>query len=228
MMIVMQQGATEEQIRHVIERIQQAGARAHPSRGEFVTVIGAIGDDREIVASLQLEGEPGVEKVVPILKPYKLASREFRLRPRRFSCEVEVGAAARLPRDRPDRRALLGGSLESTLETARRGGGRHDAPCAGAYKPRTSPYAFQGLGELGLEILARRASTGMPIVTEVMDGSRPRWSHEDADICRSAPATCRTSPCSEVGRVSEPSCSSAAWRPRSRSGCWPPSTSRRG
>src|SRR6476661_7246443 len=78
MMIVMQQGATEEQVLHVIERIQQAGARAHPSRGEFVTVIGAIGDDRQIVASLQLEGEPGVEKVVPILKPYKLVSSEFR------------------------------------------------------------------------------------------------------------------------------------------------------
>src|SRR5690606_34890489 len=78
MMIVMQEGATEDQIRHVIDRIERAGARAHPSRGEFVTVIGAIGDDREIVASLQLEGEPGVEKVVPILKPYKLVSNDFR------------------------------------------------------------------------------------------------------------------------------------------------------
>ena len=78
MMIVMQEGATEEQVRHVVERIEQAGARAHPSRGEFVTVIGAIGDDRQIVASLQLEGEPGVEKVVPILKPYKLVSSDFR------------------------------------------------------------------------------------------------------------------------------------------------------
>ncbi|MCB0874298.1 MAG: 3-deoxy-7-phosphoheptulonate synthase, partial [Thermoleophilia bacterium] len=65
MMIVMTQGATEEQIAHVVERVEGAGARAHVSRGEFVTLIGAIGDDRELVASMQLESEEGVEKVVP-------------------------------------------------------------------------------------------------------------------------------------------------------------------
>ena len=78
MMIVMQEGATDEQVRHIIDRIEQVGAKAHPSRGEFVTVIGAIGDDRALISSLNLEGEPGVEKVVPILKPYKLVSAEFR------------------------------------------------------------------------------------------------------------------------------------------------------
>src|SRR3712207_1091009 len=77
MMIVMKATATEDQIQAVIERIESCGARAHPSRGEELTVIGAIGD-REHVARLGLEGAPGVEKVVPILKPYKLASTQLR------------------------------------------------------------------------------------------------------------------------------------------------------
>src|SRR5215218_1721326 len=77
MMIVMKPTATDEQVDAVIRRIEEAGARAHPSRGELVTVIGAIGD-REHVARLGLEGAPGVDKLVPILKPYKLASSQLR------------------------------------------------------------------------------------------------------------------------------------------------------
>src|SRR4051812_11699262 len=77
MMIVMKATATEDEIQAVIDRIESCGARAHPSRGEEVTVIGAIGD-REHVARLGLEGAPGVEQVVPILKPYKLASRQLK------------------------------------------------------------------------------------------------------------------------------------------------------
>ncbi|HET6692280.1 MAG TPA: 3-deoxy-7-phosphoheptulonate synthase [Miltoncostaeaceae bacterium] len=168
MMIVMQQGATEEQVRHVIDRIEQVGAKAHPSRGEFVTVIGAIGDDRALISSLNLEGEPGVEKVVPILKPYKLVSAEFRGR----DTVVEVAG-----------RAIGGGafgliagpcaveSREQTLASARacKAAGA-TALRGGAYKPRTSPYAFQGLGKPALEILAEaREETGLPIVTELMD-----------------------------------------------------------
>src|SRR3712207_4786431 len=76
MMIVMKSTASEEEIAAVIARIEDAGARAHPSRGELVTVIGAIGD-REHVARLGLEGAPGVDKLVPILKPYKLASSQL-------------------------------------------------------------------------------------------------------------------------------------------------------
>jgi 3-deoxy-7-phosphoheptulonate synthase len=168
MMIVMQQGATEEQVRHVIDRIEQVGAKAHPSRGEFVTVIGAIGDDRALISSLNLEGEPGVEKVVPILKPFKLVSSEFRGR----DTVVEVAG-----------RAIGGGSFgliagpcavesrEQTFASARacKAAGV-TALRGGAYKPRTSPYAFQGLGKPGLEILAEaREETGLPIVTELMD-----------------------------------------------------------
>ena len=77
MMIVMKQTATEDEVRAVIERIESAGARAHRSSGEEVTVIGAIGD-REHIARLELEGNPGVDRVVPILKPYKLASSQIR------------------------------------------------------------------------------------------------------------------------------------------------------
>jgi 3-deoxy-7-phosphoheptulonate synthase len=168
MMIVMQQGATEEQVRHVVERIEASGARAHVSSGEFVTVIGAIGDDRELVASMSLEGEPGVEKVVPILKPYKLVSREFR--------HGEVAVEVRGRRIGLGSFGLIAGpctveSRDQTLTTA------HAVKAAGAtllrggaYKPRTSPYTFQGLGKPALDILAEaREETGLPIVTELMD-----------------------------------------------------------
>ena len=167
-MIVMQEGATEEQVRRIVERIEASGARAHVSAGEFVTVIGAIGDDRELVASMSLEGEPGVEKVVPILRPYKLVSREF------HHGEVAVEVAGR--RIGMGSFGLIAGpctveSRDQTLVTAR---ACKDAGAAflrgGAYKPRTSPYTFQGLGRPALEILVEaREETGLPIVTELMD-----------------------------------------------------------
>ena len=180
-MIVMKQGATEEQVLHVIERIQQAGARAHPSRGEFVTVIGAIGDDRQIVAQLQLEGEPGVEKVVPILKPFKLVSSDFR------GSDASVDVAGR--RIGGGVFGLIAGpcaveSREQTLASARAckaAGATHLR--GGAYKPRTSPYAFSGLGKPALEILAEaREETGLPIVTEVMDPRQLEDVLEVADM----------------------------------------------
>ena len=168
MMIVMTQGATEEQIAHVVERVEGAGARAHVSRGEFVTLIGAIGDDRELVASMQLESEEGVEKVVPILKPYKLVSRDFR------GGDHILDIAGR--KIGGNNFALIAGpctveSRDQTLSTARV---VRDAGAAmlrgGAFKPRTSPYTFQGLGREALTILAEaREETGLPVVTEVMD-----------------------------------------------------------
>jgi len=167
MMIVMKATATEAEIDAVIDRIQGVGAVAHPSRGEEITVIGAIGD-REHVARLELEGAPGVAKVVRILKPYKLASKELRREPSVF----EIGGA----RIGGDSFALIAGpctveSREQTVGTARV---VKDAGAAmfrgGAYKPRTSPYAFSGLGESGLRLLAEaKAETGLPIVTELMD-----------------------------------------------------------
>ncbi len=168
MMIIMKPTASEDEIDAVIARVEGAGARAHLSRGDEVTVIGAVGD-REHVARLELEGAPGVDHVVPILKPYKLASAQLR------GGEPSVFEIAGR-RIGGDHFALIAGpctveSRDLLLNTA------HvvkDAGAAmlrgGAYKPRTSPYAFQGLGVEGLRLLAEaKAETGMPIVTELMD-----------------------------------------------------------
>jgi 3-deoxy-7-phosphoheptulonate synthase len=168
MMIVMKPNATEEEIQHVLARVASVGARAHVSKGEEVTVIGAIGD-REHVARLELEGAPGVSQVVPILKPYKLSSSQLRGGARSV---FEIGGR----KIGGEHFALIAGpctveSREQVLETARivkDGGGAMFR--GGAYKPRTSPYAFQGLGQEGLRLLAEaKECYGMPIVTELMD-----------------------------------------------------------
>ncbi len=181
MMIVMSEGATEDQIAHVVGRIERSGARAHVSRGEFVTLIGAIGDDRELVASMQLEAEPGVEKVVPILKPYKLVSRDFR--GGNETLEIagrKVGG---------ENFCLIAGpctveSREQTMVTAEVVKNAGAAMLrGGAFKPRTSPYTFQGLGKDALHILAEaRQATGLPVVTEVMDVRQLEDVLEVADV----------------------------------------------
>jgi 3-deoxy-7-phosphoheptulonate synthase len=168
MMIVMKSTATDQEVQAVIDRVESVGARTHLSRGEEVTVIGAIGD-REHVARLELEGAPGVDRVVPILKPYKLASAQFK-HGRRTVLDI-AGRKVGGPHF-----AMIAGpctveSREQTLETARI---VRDAGATlfrgGAYKPRTSPYAFQGLGQEGLRLLKEaKEETGLPIVTEVMD-----------------------------------------------------------
>ena len=167
-MIVMKQDATEDQIQAVIDRIESVGARAHRSPGEEVTVIGAIGD-REHVQRLELEATPGVDRVMPITKPYKLASTQIRHgEPSIF----EIGGR----KIGGDNFALIAGpcTVESrdqvmtTAEIVKAAGATWFR--GGAYKPRTSPYAFHGLGEEGLRLLAEaKAETGMPIVTELMD-----------------------------------------------------------
>jgi len=167
MLIVMKQTATEDEVAAVIDRIESVGARAHPSRGEEVTVIGAFGD-REHIGRLELEGAPGVERVVPILKPYKLASAQVRQGQRTV---LDIGGR----RIGGEHFALIAGpctveSRDQTLTTAQVVAAAGATMFrGGAYKPRTSPYAFQGLGEEGLRLLARaREETGLPVVTEVM------------------------------------------------------------
>jgi 3-deoxy-7-phosphoheptulonate synthase len=168
MMIVMKEGATQAEIDAVVNRVESVGAHAHISAGELVTVIGAIGD-REHVANLGLEGAPGVDHLVPILKPYKLASLQYR-REQRTVLEIDgrrIGG---------DHFATIAGpctveSREVLLDTARtvKEAGAQFLR-GGAYKPRTSPYSFQGLGEAGLRLLAEaKAETGLPIVTELLD-----------------------------------------------------------
>ena len=182
MMIVMKPTASEEEIAHVVARVESVGARAHISKGEEVTVIGAIGD-REHVQRLELEGAPGVAQVVPILKPYKLSSSQ--LRPTGERSVFEIGGR----RIGGGNFALIAGpctveSREQLLETARavKDGGASMLR-GGAYKPRTSPYAFQGLGQEGLRLLAEaKAETGLPVVTELMDVRDIEAVAEVADV----------------------------------------------
>ena len=204
MMIVMKPTATEEEIQAVIDRIEGVGARAHPSRGDEVTVIGAIGD-REHVARLELEGTPGVERVVPILKPYKLSSTQFK-HGERTVLDIagrKIGGQSF---------ALIAGpctveSREQTLEAAR---AVRDAGATlfrgGAYKPRTSPYAFQGLGQEGLRLLAEaKAETGLPVVTELMDQRDVEPILEVADVIQIGARNMQNySLLAEVGRTGRP------------------------
>src|SRR5215211_1357139 len=181
MMIVMKEGATEEQIDAVVKRVESVGCSAHLSRGELLTVIGAIGD-RDRVAGLGLEGAPGVDHLVPILKPYKLASAQFR-KGERTVIEIDGRKLG------GDHFGLIAGpctveSREVMLETA------HVVKDAGAqllrggaYKPRTSPYSFQGLGVEGLRLLKEaKDETGLPIVTELMDVRDLEAVAEVADV----------------------------------------------
>jgi 3-deoxy-7-phosphoheptulonate synthase len=207
MMIVMKETATEDEIGSVIEKIERAGALAHRSQGARVTVIGAIGDVEQdaSVESLGLEGQPGVDRVVPILKPYKLASAQIR-HGERTVIEIEgrkIGG---------EHFALIAGpctveSREQLLETA---DVVRDAGVAmlrgGAYKPRTSPYAFQGLGQEGLRLLAEaKERTGLPIVTELMDARDLEAVLEVADVIQVGARNMQNFPLlAEIGRCGRP------------------------
>jgi 3-deoxy-7-phosphoheptulonate synthase len=207
MMIVMKETATDEEVDAVIEKIERAGALAHRSRGARVTVIGAIGDVEQdvTVEGLGLEGEAGVDRVVPILKPYKLASAQI-THGERTVLDIEgrkVGG---------DHFAIMAGpctveSREQTLETARV---VRDAGASflrgGAYKPRTSPYAFQGLGQEGLRLLAEaKLETGLPIVTELMDMRDMDAVLEVADVIQIGARNMQNYPLlAEIGRSGRP------------------------
>ena len=180
MIIVMKPGATPREVGAVLKQIEERGFRPHLSKGDETTVIGVIGDERALQSAV-FEILPGVERVIPILKPFKLASRDFRKK----DTVVRVGGVS------------VGGgtftvmagpcaveSPEQTLECARRVKKAGAAILrGGAYKPRSSPYSFQGLGPEGLDILARaREATGLPVVTEVMAVEDMGLVAERADI----------------------------------------------
>lgn len=167
MVIVMRSGASQQEIEQVAQKITACGLTPHVSRGVERTIVGAIGDER-ILREVALEALPGVEKVLPILKPFKLASRDFKPEKSVIPVNgVEVGGK---------RLAVIAGPCsvegrEMVLEMARavKAAGAHLLR-GGAFKPRTSPYTFQGLGEEALRYLAEaREATGLPIVTELMD-----------------------------------------------------------
>jgi 3-deoxy-7-phosphoheptulonate synthase len=204
-MIVMKPTATEDEIAHVVARVESVGATAHISKGAEVTVIGAIGD-REHVARLELEGAAGVAQVVPILKPYKLSS--VQLRPSGERSVFDIGGR----KIGGEHFALIAGpctveSREQVLDTAR---AVRDAGATmlrgGAYKPRTSPYAFQGLGGAGLRLLAEaKEETGLPIVTELMDVRDLPAVAEVADVVQIGARNMQNyTLLSEVGRAGIP------------------------
>src|SRR6476620_3918915 len=181
MMIVMKPTASEEDVQAVIERIESVGARAHPSRGDEVTVIGAVGD-LEHIERLELQGSPGVDRVVRILKPYKLASKQVKQGQRTV---LEIGGR----KIGGDHFGLIAGpctvEARDQLLTAADAGlaGGATRLRGGAYKPRTSPYAFQGLGQEGLRLLAEaKEQTGLPVVTELMDARDLEPVLEVADV----------------------------------------------
>jgi len=166
MIIVMKQDATVSEIGAVIAKVQEVGLHPHPIYGEMRTVVAVVGEER-VVSPEMFELMPGVEKTMPVLQPYKLASRESRPEPTVFRINgVSIGSKQLVMMAGPC-------SVESRsqlLETAHavKEAGAHVLR-GGAFKPRTSPYSFQGLGEKGLELLAEaRAETGLPVITEVM------------------------------------------------------------
>ncbi|HUU29691.1 MAG TPA: 3-deoxy-7-phosphoheptulonate synthase [archaeon] len=168
MIIVMKEGATRQEIDHVFDRVRELGYKVHPIYGAQRTVVGAIGDERGKFRLKSLESLPGVESVIPILKPFKLVSSELKKERSVVRVGEDVAFGSR-------QFVVVAGpcsveSREQIIEVARRvkkAGARMLR--GGAFKPRTSPYSFQGLEEEGLELLAEaREKTGLKIVTEVI------------------------------------------------------------
>jgi 3-deoxy-7-phosphoheptulonate synthase len=176
----MQSRATDEDIAQVVEEVRQLGLEPHLSRGTERSIIGVIGDER-LVRKERLALLPHVEEVIPILKPYKLASREFKP-------ENTVVHVAGVPIGGPGIVVMAGPcSVESEEQLMETGLAVKEAGArllrGGAYKPRTSPYAFQGLGVDGLRLLAMvREKTGLGIVTEVMESAEVEIVAEYADM----------------------------------------------
>ena len=180
MIVVMEPNATDQQIQHMTDRVHQLGLKAHVIRGTERTVIAAVGDER-ITKPEELESGPGVAQVLPILAPYKVASRELKPEP----TQVQVGGfragagaigvmAGPCSVESEEQLLACARAVQSSGATALRGG---------AFKPRTSPYSFQGMKEDGLKLLAAaRAETGLAVVTEVMSTESVELVARYADV----------------------------------------------
>ncbi|MFA5500487.1 MAG: 3-deoxy-7-phosphoheptulonate synthase [Candidatus Omnitrophota bacterium] len=181
MIIVMQPGASKRDIKHLTDKIEKLGLKPWVSSGVERTIVGVIGEE-DIIRIQPLEAFPGVEKVLPILKPYKIASRDFK----KENSIIDVGKGVKIggkklvvmagPCSVENEKLLIdiAKKVKKAGATVLRGG---------AFKPRTSPYAFQGLGLKGLKFLANaRKETGLPIVTEVMDTRDVAVIEKYADI----------------------------------------------
>jgi len=181
MIIVLRPEATKKQIDHITERVKKLGLKPWVSEGAQRTIIGVIGEE-DVLRIQPLEVFPGVEKVIPILTPYKLVSRDFK----KEDSVVDIGNGLKIGEKRiivmagpcsvEDERLLveIAGKVKDAGATVLRGG---------AFKPRTSPYSFQGLGEKGLKYLARaKKETGLLVVTEIMDTRDMALVEKYADI----------------------------------------------
>jgi 3-deoxy-7-phosphoheptulonate synthase len=185
MIIVVRPNSTQQQIDHILERIQELGYRPHVSRGERRTIIGVIGDENKLQAE-PLSAIPGVEQVLPILKPFKLASREFHSQDSVVEVKSRAGASVRIG---GGSLAMIAGpcAVESAALlddiAAKIKAAGANLLRGGAFKPRTSPYSFQGLGEDGLKILRDAGDRhGLPVVTEVMDPRQVEIVDRHADM----------------------------------------------
>src|SRR3954453_12209456 len=203
LLIVMGASATQDQVDEVIARLDEAGCSAFVTPGREATVIGAIGE-RELLATLPLEGFAGVEQVLPILKPYKLVSRELspdptviEVRGRRIGDGYFGFIAGPCTVENRDQTTITARTVAGGGCTMLRGG---------AFKPRTSPYSFQGLGQEGLRILAEaREATGLPLVTELMDPREVEAVGATADVIQiGARNMSNFSLLAEVGKVRKP------------------------
>ncbi len=180
MIVVMEKNATEEQISHMTERVHQLGLKAHVIRGTERTVIAAVGDER-VTKAESLESGPGVSEVLPILAPYKVASRELKPEPtqvhvRDFKAGAGVVGVMAGPCSVEGEEQIVSSAhaVKQAGATALRGG---------AFKPRTSPYSFQGMKEDGLKLLATaREETGLAVVTEVMSTEEVNLVAKYADV----------------------------------------------
>ena len=204
MIIITRPDITDDELDHLRERIEAAGLHTHLSRGEHRTIVGCIGDESKL-AELPLRSIPGVESVMPVLKPYKLASREFAVN----RTVVRVGANATIGGDElciiagpcsVENRAMItetAVAVRALGATILRGG---------AFKPRSSPYSFQGLGRDALKMLVEtRGETGMPVVTEVLDTRDVDLVAEHADMLQVGARNMQNyALLAELGRVQRP------------------------
>lgn len=180
MIVVMQKGATQDQVDHMVERVEGMGLKAHVIVGTERTVIAAVGEKRENMKE-SLESGPGVAEVVPILAPYKVASREVKPEATQVTARnLKIGAGAcgviagPCSVETEEQIVATARAVKAAGATALRGG---------AFKPRTSPYSFQGLKEQGLKLLAlARQETGLAVVTEVVSTDDVDLVAEYADV----------------------------------------------
>ncbi|MHB1862868.1 MAG: 3-deoxy-7-phosphoheptulonate synthase [Gemmatimonadaceae bacterium] len=206
MILITKAQITEAELDHIRERVEAMGGRTHVSRGEQRTIVGCIGDE-SLLREAALLAIPGVESVTPVLKPYKLAGRDFRP----DGTVVRFGDAAGTAIGGRALVVIAGPcSVEGREMLGRTALAVRDAGAAmlrgGAFKPRTSPYAFQGLGHAALRMLREvRTATGLPVVTEVMDTRQVEAVAEHADMLQIGARNMQNFPLlAEVGRTQRP------------------------